>query len=157
MKLTKLDESNTELTKAVVPPKIVAHNQSHIENMEMTCALPSLVKEQVDIDAETMKKPNDSCMEMTEAVVPAKNLIQNAKTTTKMSDTLENSMEMTEAVAPHMISLPRETIETAKTTKDNVQEISSLTNIAQSEAEMEMTCALSTKKNITGTGLNSTL
>ena len=157
MKLTKLDESNMELTKAVVPPKIVAHNQSHIENMEMTCALPSLVKEQVDIDAETMKKPNDSCMEMTEAVVPAKNLIQNAKTTTKMSDTLENSMEMTEAVAPHMISLPRETIETAKTTKDNDQEISSLTNIAQSEAEMEMTCALSTKKNITGTGLNSTL
>ena len=157
MKLTKLDESNMELTKAVVPPKIAAHNQSHIENMEMTCALPSLVKEQVDIDAETMKKPNDSCMEMTEAVVPAKNLIQNAKTTTKMSDTLENSMEMTEAVAPHMISLPRETIETAKTTKDNDQEISSLTNIAQSEAEMEMTCALSTKKNITGTGLNSTL
>merc|ERR1712051_445697 len=102
--------------------------------MEMTCALPSLVKEQVDIDAETMKKPNDSCMEMTEAVVPAKNLIQNAKTTTKMSDTLENSMEMTEAVAPHMISLPRETIETAKTTKDNNdQEINSLTNIAQSE------------------------
>ena len=150
MKLTKLDESNMELTKAVVPPKIAAHNQSHIENMEITCALPSLVKEQVDIDAETMKKPNDSCMEMTEAVVPAKNLVQDAKTTTKMSDTLENSMEMTEAVAPHMISLPRETIETAKTTKDNDQEISSLTNIAQSEAEMEMTCALSTKKNITG-------
>ena len=102
-----------------------------------------------------MKNPNDSCMEMTEAVVPAKNLIQNAKT--KISDTLENSMEMTEAVAPHMISLPRETIETAKTTKDNDQEISALTNIAQSEAEMEMTCALSTKKKITGTGLNSTL
>ena len=155
MKLTKLDESNMELTKAVVPPKIVAHDQSHIENMEMTCALPSLVKKQVDIDAETMKKPNDSCMEMTEAVVPAKNVIQNAKT--KISDTLENSMEMTEAVAPHMISLPRETIETAKTTKDNDQEISALTNIAQSEAEMEMTCALSTKKKITGTGLNSTL
>merc|ERR1719464_1964631 len=75
MKLTKLDESNMELTKAVVSPKIAAHNQSHIENMEITCALPSLVKEQVDIDAETMKKSNDSCMEMTEAVVPAKTKI----------------------------------------------------------------------------------
>merc|ERR1719220_47390 len=64
---------------------------------------------------------------------------------------------MTEAVASHMISLPRETIETAKTTKDNHQEIGALTNIVQSEAEMEMTCALSTKKKITGTGLNSTL
>merc|ERR1719464_1582347 len=104
IKISKPHESGMEMTEALPFQKESVPNHEEMENMEMTCAIPTAIKG---------------------ATVESKlNMSSNIKLT-KLDDTLvdESNMEMTKTVAPHMISLPSETIETAKTTKDNHQEI----------------------------------